>query len=239
MLHIDEVYNVLSLQQWLAACKKRGVEAVPATPIGSCWAGEIMAAGWEMPDAPIANLRHLAGLVGTIDWGTDVMRWDCCAGDSVKRDMARFGACDGSRRHEFSLDDMRLLSIVESWPAMAPISLLRRPWVEATRHDGWPVEFRVFVENSKVVGVSNYYPQVSLPDAYAVWAEDAMVRTVPLLDAASNFTADWLLTADSMLLYLEGGPPHTLAGGAHPCCFDTGETRGVALSPRTTAGEDR
>lgn len=48
------------------------------------------------------------------------------------------------------------------------------------------------------------------------------------LDAdREHFTADFVATADGLLL-LEGGPPHNF--GAHPCCFEPGRTSGVRLA---------
>ena len=43
-----------------------------------------------------------------------------------------------------------------------------------------------------------------------------------------HFTADYIVDADDNIAFLEGGPPHHL--GAHPCCFPTGETQGLALA---------
>lgn len=68
-----------------------------------------------------------------------------------------------------------------------------RPIVEAKSIDGewngksgkWPAEFRVYVENNKVVGVSNYYPQVGMdpkvftkPAAQAVYHAKCIANTL-------------------------------------------------------------
>ena len=45
-----------------------------------------------------------------------------------------------------------------------------------------------------------------------------------------HFSADFLVTLDSRVLFLEGGPPHGL--GAHSCCFRPGEIEGVAFEDR-------
>ena len=45
-----------------------------------------------------------------------------------------------------------------------------------------------------------------------------------------HFTADYIVDADDNVAFLEGRPPHHLS--AHPCCFPTGETQGLALTPK-------
>jgi len=47
-----------------------------------------------------------------------------------------------------------------------------------------------------------------------------------------SFTADFVVTEDDEVLFLEGGPPHTALWGAHPCCFVPGNVEGVALMNR-------
>jgi len=230
-----DVYNVTSLGQWLKACSKRNIPAIPATEIGACWAGELMLAGYG-EDGPMENLRQLLARVNTLDLGTDMLRWDCCASETLKYHMGRKGECATHYRQDVSPDDMRLQSILENWLSYAPVTLWRRPWVEAVHHEGWPVEFRVFVEGGQVKGVSNYYPQISLPFEFEPYAVRAINQTIPLISATGGkpFTADWLLTIDDQLVYLEGGPGHA-PGGAHPCCFAPNEVSGIALSPRQGA----
>lgn len=231
-----DVYNVLSLGQWLDACAKRNIPAIPAFKIGACWVGELMLAG-NCESGPIENLIHLLSHVNRLDLGTDMLRWDCCAGEPIKYHMGKTGTCPSHYRQRVSPDDMRLQFILEDWRSYLPIALWRRPWIEAKRHGGWPVEFRVFADDGQIKGVSNYYPQVSLPDEYMPIAERAINQTVPLADATGGkpFTADWLLTPDEQLLYLEGGPGHTPTGGAHPCCFAPNQVSGIALSPQEGA----
>lgn len=68
-----------------------------------------------------------------------------------------------------------------------------RPIVDTKMIDGewrgksgqWPAEFRVYVENNKVVGVSNYYPQVAMdpkifakPAAQAVYYAKCIANTL-------------------------------------------------------------
>jgi len=128
--------------------------------------------------------------------------------------------------------------------------------------DGYPVEYRAFVQNGELIGISSYYPQRPLPrndehlaairkhvatlieelDGPFEWPagpDEAMaIKTaVPTLEGKEppagtphhdgvHFTADCAATTLGML-FLEGGPPHFM--GAHPCCFQPGRIRGVAL----------
>ena len=50
-------------------------------------------------------------------------------------------------------------------------------------------------------------PPFRLPGGYS----DPLIRDHP------NATADFLVTTDHRVLFLEGGPPY--GAGAHPCCF--------------------
>ncbi len=45
-----------------------------------------------------------------------------------------------------------------------------------------------------------------------------------------HFTADYLVDQTAAVLFLEGGPLHTAAWGAHPCCFEGHKIEGVALA---------
>ena len=45
-----------------------------------------------------------------------------------------------------------------------------------------------------------------------------------------HFTADFIVTVDNLVLFLEGGPPHEM--GAHMCCFEPGKIDGIALHDR-------
>ena len=104
--------------------------------------------------------------------------------------------------------------------------------------DGYPVEYRVFVEADEIIGVSSYYPQRPLPDSpevredvAACLAETAKLIAAlptpleypgwperPLSPDSRSFTADFMRLEDGRFLYLEGGPP--FGAGAHPCCFE-------------------
>ena len=125
------------------------------------------------------------------------------------------------------------------------IPVWQRPWVEKLILDGYPVEYRAFVRDGHVAGVSNYYPQRPLRrmqrhlgkvvnmtlelirnvEPPFLWHETPLRLTSGLDPDGVHFTADFLVDKYDRVLFLEGGPPHEL--GAHPCCFRPGRNRRV------------
>jgi hypothetical protein len=148
-------------------------------------------------------------------------------------------------------DDPRAFDILCEYPADT-IPVWSRPWVKALDHEGFPVEFRVFVRNDEAVAVSSYYPQRPLPhtDEVRCYAERSLALaqtisnqivasdTYPWLDTYPragcskgrvNATLDFLVTEVGEVIFLEAGPP--LGAGAHPCCFlDREDITGIALA---------
>lgn len=223
--------NVVSLGDWLDLCRAQGVPYVPADLVGTIEVADL----WPVFDGErTEGADRLHALTQQAESADTMLRWDCCASIEVKHRL-------GSGRPEWDpsftrmvVDDPRFADILFEWPEPT-LRLWRRPWIPARVVDGWPVEFRVFVDQGHVIGVSSYYPQRPLPDDpwLPVAARAARIVERDLLPAAPGaFTADFLLTPDDDLLFLEGGPPHRLLGGAHPCCFVPGHTTGVALADR-------
>ena len=124
---------------------------------------------------------------------------------------------------------------------------------------GYPVEYRAFVANGRVAGISNYYPQrplrkrqdeIDAVNALASRLATALAETrrqvvwpMPLpghpegaeAEKAEPGTAERVhFTADFVITEDEGamlleGGPPHF-GGAHPCCFEHREAiEGVAL----------
>lgn len=115
--------------------------------------------------------------------------------------------------------------------------------------DGYPVEFRVFVENGEVLGVASYYPQRPLPPTpeMSALAGHCIRRSFTILqhltqsqeapwmptyegkfeDGKVSATLDFIVTTEGKALFLEAGPP--FGAGAHPCAFIDRPIKGVAL----------
>jgi hypothetical protein len=199
------------------------------------------------------------------------VRFDQCASVNVKMQFSEgfpyqtkdLGWIDNDGKVLIELDD-RIVSQGMAYQHQDFIPVWHRPIIKAKLIEkkaifgkaSWPVEFRAFILNGKVIGVSNYYLQVALPDEYMGHAEhvweiaDKIVAGMterqlypshpryeehPDIDTNTvNGTLDFILDSEDKLLFLEGGPAHLFNPhwGGHPCCFKPNEIDGIALSLR-------
>ena len=177
-----------------------------------------------------------------------MLRFDCCAGIDTKLQLSEGNAAWGPQLQRLYAGDPRAFDIIFEFPR-EHIPIWKRPSIQATIIDGYPVEYRVFVSDGQIQGLSNYYPQRPLPrDDEQIAA--VMRLTQQLIDHCQtpflwnrgflweifseqydtdgvHFTADFIVDHNGQVLFLEGGPPHEL--GAHPSCFPIGHISGVAL----------
>lgn len=186
-----------SLGDWLAVCRETGVPHVPADLVCEFERNDLLEYETEGP--------HQVRLA---DAGTEVMmrleegymfRWDCCAPARVKAELAR-------GRHEWqecltmaesgdiecTYLDYRSADIILDWPRFT-VPVWKRPWQKAWVVDGWPVEFRAFVMDDRIQGVSSYYPQRPLDDnAYIRGVVDRVrLLTGELLAAVRGREFEW------------------------------------------------
>ena len=144
------------------------------------------------------------------------------------------------------VDEPRAFDILLEYPR-SKVPVWRRPWTSQFVLDSYPVEYRAFVLDGRIAGISNYYPQRPLyEDTHHIdkvrQLTEKLIHAVkapfqwplsPVPDdidpAGVHFTADFIVTANATT-FLEGGPPHEM--GAHPCCFRPFEISGVALEDR-------
>ena len=164
-----EGFNTVSLGAWLDLCRSAGVEAVPASEIARIEIETLMVAlddpeGAEETDATRALRAFWAKIEEAKKPGT-MIRWDCCTCAEVKYRL------DTGRPewHQdlldcFYIDDFRATDIIFEYPDTV-IAAWSRPWMRARLVDGYPVEYRVFVEADEIIGVSSDYPQRPLPDS--------------------------------------------------------------------------
>jgi hypothetical protein len=150
--------------------------------------------------------------------------------------------------------DTRLFGILVEYPE-DHICVVQRPWVKARIEGGRPVEYRVFIQNNAITGISNYYTQRPIrfnkdEVADCTRKADAIIETclseglVPwALKYAGHFNADKVSCTLDFLIeensggatFIEAGPP--FGAGAHPCCFEHNvvngqiECSGIALAP--------
>lgn len=224
--------NTYSLMNWLALCATYKIPAIPATELGRLPVQDILALQDGDPVSP-DTLAFLHALPGRLS-PRSMVRWDCCAGEHLKAALSD-GEPDWQPAFQrLVIDDFRLFRIlVEDVGVDQSIAVLERPWITPRLWERYPIEVRVFASQGAITGVSSYYPQRPLQDTPEIQdlCQHALDLSARFLPAVSDFTADWMLT-DTGILFLEGGPPHTLTRGAHPCCFVPGQTHGVALAPQ-------
>ena len=253
---VTERFCPVSLGDWLSLCEEAEVPYVPAEKVAEFLRDDCVAFDQDIPDVQ-GRLRAVYEKLEAARQGGYMMRFDCCSVEALKYRLARG---QPEWREEFldlPIDDMRAYEMIFAYPREV-LPVWKRPWIATRIVDAYPVEFRVFVQDGKVAGVSNYYPQRPLPEdsSHFFWAGEASGLALRLADTAAgrvpfewphspwkapatgvHFTADFLVTLDSRVLFLEGGPPHGL--GAHPCCFRAGEIEGVAFEDRNEESVNR
>lgn len=246
--------DLLSLGDWLGAAVAAGVTYVDAELIAEAQTDDVRKFDWDEP-ARNERLRALWQTIKAADRPDSILRWDICSSGSVKAAMSQPGA--GSRPRMWKgtpsveFDDPRLQDVIDDW-RHPTLRIWRRPWVRAAIVNGYPVEFRVFVRDDQVVGISSYYPQRPLSIAWRPVIDKVEWLARRLIAAAGRMshwriadcgldpdrlhcTLDFLVEPDphqdaAFPIFLEGGPPHVAGSwGAASCCFREGEVRGVAL----------
>ena len=91
-----------------------------------------------------------------------MMRWDCCASGKLKMALGEGArAADPAVRNCLAVD-ARLLTMLEEYPRVT-LAAIVRPWrYDIVQWNGYPVEYRAFVESGRLLGISSYYPQRAL-----------------------------------------------------------------------------
>ena len=245
MKFVHEKFNVFSLLDWLEIARKADIPHIPV--IDSM---QLTFQDLEKDAVDFSAFRNLKPGV--------MSRWDFAGSSDLKMKMDQYNKTLTSEDAEIMhpSDDIRFMNTVMDYVASdttkpmldVPLYVVTRPWEDALIENGYPVEYRVFVEEGQVVGVSSYYLQRPLQVSRKRCSEmyDCLVYTEALIDKLPavedwgnygrlpkpelNFTADFLVSSSKGVMYLEGGPGHYVDGGAHPCCFVPGQTYGIALS---------
>ena len=242
MTDIQQCRALVNLGPWLDRCERAGVPYVPAVWSEAFPVAELYRALSVIGLMDSLLVEHAPGVIGAFEWLAGqreeavydrrqmMARWECCSPCDTKYRMEQGGGWGASMMY-LTLDDPRLFDCLAS----DTLRICVRPWVEAMRVEGYPVEFRVFYGPHGWQGTSSYYPQRPL---------QRDVVNEMLMDQCRNyadrfyegehfpvgFTADFLVMPDFQVLFLEGGPPHVLGPvSAHPCCFPPGKVRGLAL----------
>lgn len=193
-------FSVLSLGAWLAVAERAGVAAIPARALGKL--------GTDIPirslDQDLTEEESYAldlfwqGLQGVEE--TEMVRWDCCAGEDIKYEMGMGRPMEGKVRGwwvddevvRINFDDPRLIDILADYPHRE-VTLWARPIVKPRRRPGrydgvegsYPCEWRCFVRtiNGKAtIAVSNYYPQSPAPEVETGQALRAAIETRSIVE---------------------------------------------------------
>jgi hypothetical protein len=150
-----------SLGDWIGVCQRAEVPHVPAMHVADFEPHDILQHEHAGPhqrrlDAAYEAVRR-ASRPG---W---MLRWDCCASADLKFSMAEGRTPDDNTRQKLPID-CRLQEILHDYPRTV-VPVWRRPWMGEQMFfiDGYPVEYRAFVENGELIGISSYYPQRPLP----------------------------------------------------------------------------
>ena len=238
-----------SLENWLQLCRKADVPFLPAQQVAVIHRSDYFR--WDTPGEHHQRLIAAHRQVVESNLPNHMIRFDCCAPIETKIRLS-IGQPDWHPDMAILVfDDPRLADIMAEHPREA-VPIWRRPWLDAEIIDQYPVEYRTYVKDGAITGISNYYPQRPLePNEEHI--RQVREITQRLIDAATppflwnngmlrasfdanndqqgiHLTADYILPKnDDALLFLEGGPPHEL--GAHPCCFPAGRITGIAMHP--------
>ena len=245
---LQENFCPISLGDWLNLCRSAEVPHVPATQVAQVLRDDYL--DFDTQGDHSARLKQVWKAIQSARKDNQMMRLDCCTDAEVKYRMSRGDG--GGFQHEFGaiiFGDMRSFDMVSEYPR-ENIPIWQRPWAETQVIDGYPIEYRAFVRDGKLQGISSYYPQRPLPrfpehlkavrscterliqhaQTPFLWHHTLMFLNNPIDRAGIHFTADFLVSTQGKTLFLEGGPPHELGG--HMCCFQPGEIEGVALTDR-------
>jgi hypothetical protein len=238
---IQECARLVPLCFWLGLCERTGVPYIPAEfsePFSVVDLGDYL----ELEPTPRLRAaldwayRTLMARLEADQRGRWTFRWECCSSSAVKC-AAASGAGFSDIYYTMRVDDPRVFDCTVGRETRVCI----RPWVEAAREGGYPVELRAFVGADGRLGISNYYPQRDLTETDEL--RSALQRVEFFAGALfgkesfpAGFTADFLVMPDFSVTLLEGGPPHVQGPiSAHPCCMKPGDTTGIALARRPGA----
>ena len=153
-----------SLEDWIAAAERAAVPHVPATRVAMFEREDLQHHEFHGPHQK--RLDKAFAEVARARTGDVMMRWDCCATAELKAfmsDRSENGPPPREVRQALAIDH-RLLEILEEFPRIG-VPVWRRPWLgaEIVIEGGWPIEYRAFVKNGELTGISSYYVQRPLP----------------------------------------------------------------------------
>ena len=152
-----EKFCPIALTDWLAGAQKAGIPHVPGTTVATFEREDLRNHEYHGPHQ--ARLDKAFAEAAPHGNDSTMMRWDCCASGNLKMALSDGkSAIPASVRNGLPVD-ARLLSILENYPRTT-LGAIVRPWVtDGLSSKGYPVEYRAYVTNGSLTGISSYYPQ--------------------------------------------------------------------------------
>ena len=250
----------LSLEDWILLCCMADIPHVGANHVIDFERNDVMHYDKRGPHQQ--RIHTALELLKHFKRPNHMYRWDCCSDYYIKSSMAKGDFEWNEKFLEIDIGDIRTQEILYDYPRFV-VPVFSRPWLTPWLIDNYPVEYRVYVDDGVIMGVSNYYPQRPIPEipehlkavqdlteklmkhmpdppwqvGNVVQQKDAhdlgsVMSGTPRMSDGIHFTADFIVSLEGEVLFLEGGPPHRIDYGAHPCCFLAGDIDGIALEDR-------
>ena len=146
----------MALTDWMQAARTSRIPHVPADVVATFERDDLRNHEYEGPHQARLDVAFEKATTG-INANT-MRRWDCYASLDLKVDLADAKAeIDTRVRNQLAID-IRLQDMLIDYPRIE-IPALVRPWItDALKTNGYPVEYRAYVEGDRLVGISSYYP---------------------------------------------------------------------------------
>ena len=179
-----EEFCPLSLRDWLRVCRECEVPFVPATHVADLETNDVKS--FETKGPHQTRIEQAFKKINRAQSEGYMLRWDHCSEARIKVGMADKEFEWREEYGDITLGDIRAFDLLFDYPYFVN-PIWQRPWVQVEIIEGFPVEYRVFVENGELKGISNYYLQRPLPENKAHIAEityytDVLIHWLRKLD---------------------------------------------------------
>ena len=231
-----EGFCAYSLEDWLESAAAANVPMVPAKRLADFEKTDLL--NHERDGPHQKRLDNGYALCEAQRSLRTMVRWDCCAPAWLKAELSEgeLPSADDPRHRRLPID-ARLLEALWDFPRLC-VPAWERPWIgdRMKVEQGYPVEYRVFVLNGALQGISSYYPQRALRrneaelDAVRTMVS-ALLKTI---SAPMEWDAGWdeRTRAREMVAKLDGRklePEEPTADGIHFTADFVATTSGVLL----------
>ena len=219
----ETLFATVALNDWLIRCQEAGIPTVPAKMCPFTASSKAILQGHH---DELKAIDHWTSENLNIGSGSAIWRWTLCAPITIKAAMSHPGLPVRLGTPLENIQDKRFQSILAacSKAGISTVTTVIRPWIQAATESDFPVEFRVFVTQSGTTSTTSYYTERRLSKkwlAYAKKASSLAKLLRPLVPERVSYSADFLVTKNMQVLFLEGGPPPEFGGD--PCLLSPSE----------------